>query len=408
MPKQDFKLVFYWIISMVIILGLSVSFQSLLAAIWTPPSATPPGDNVFAPLNEGNLFQVKTGPLQIATGALEPQTAFTVTNQSGAASFTVEDEAGDLTPFVIDADGQVGIGTIAPNKQLHVKTAGGNAEIDIQSGGTNGDGSHWGIYHDATSDDLKFFKDAANRLVITDDGRVAIGQNIPDGDLKLDVEGKIGATEYCDQDGGNCKSVVSLGGGSGAYLGDEWVSGNICVRGCGWTYQRCPAGYIQTGVGFIGSGGSVDAAQIICRKLEAYPYYWSEGAWSTCSPCCPVDVGTQTRTVVCKYSLDQSTVDDSFCSAYEPKPSASQTCGVACTYSWHDNGCSATCGGGTINYVCWRDCDSVIVANSFCGGTPPVTACNTACCPYNNACSWGCCGIVNCQGVCDSCCLYSP
>ncbi len=43
------------------------------------------------------------------------------------------------------------------------------------------------------------------------DGNVGIGTTTPSTNLKLDVEGKIGATEYCDQDGNNCVTAESLG-----------------------------------------------------------------------------------------------------------------------------------------------------------------------------------------------------
>lgn len=36
------------------------------------------------------------------------------------------------------------------------------------------------------------------------DGTVGIGDSAPDGNLKLDVEGPVGATQYCDQNGSNC------------------------------------------------------------------------------------------------------------------------------------------------------------------------------------------------------------
>ena len=50
------------------------------------------------------------------------------------------------------------------------------------------------------------------------DDKVGIGDPSPDGILELDVEGPIGATQYCDQNGANCTAAADLGGG-------KWLDG---------------------------------------------------------------------------------------------------------------------------------------------------------------------------------------
>ena len=52
--------------------------------------------------------------------------------------------------------------------------------------------------------------------------KMGIGELNVDSDLKLDVAGKVGATEYCDEYGANCKTIASLGAGGGQWL----TSGN--------------------------------------------------------------------------------------------------------------------------------------------------------------------------------------
>jgi len=75
--------------------------------------------------------------------------------------FTVQTKYGVGATFTdkltIESDtGEVGIGTATPNQLLHLyKTSGNNAEIDIQS--TAAASSHWGIYHDRTTQDLRFW-----------------------------------------------------------------------------------------------------------------------------------------------------------------------------------------------------------------------------------------------------------
>ena len=132
-----------------------------------------------------NLFaddHVKGGSVSVGLSN-NPNAKFTV-NQSGLAN------GADV--FVVQYDGKVGIGTISPNKQLHVyKNSGDNAEIDIQSVGVAGDNNHWAIYHDRTSDDLRFWNNDPigdkNILTITNDGRVGINKSNPDSFTSFQV-----------------------------------------------------------------------------------------------------------------------------------------------------------------------------------------------------------------------------
>lgn len=53
------------IITLALVVGLGVNYVS---ATWTNPPATPPNDNVAAPLNAGGAGQVKVGGLVLGTG----------------------------------------------------------------------------------------------------------------------------------------------------------------------------------------------------------------------------------------------------------------------------------------------------------------------------------------------------
>ncbi|MDQ5970367.1 MAG: trimeric autotransporter adhesin [Patescibacteria group bacterium] len=81
---------------------------------------------------------------------------------------------GGLDRVTFTNTGEVGIGTVSPNKLLHLYSTSPNAELDIQS--TSAAGSHWGIYHDGGTDQLRFWKSAGNNvLTLGANGRVGVG-----------------------------------------------------------------------------------------------------------------------------------------------------------------------------------------------------------------------------------------
>lgn len=66
----------------------------------------------------------------------------------------------------------------------------------------------------AQSGNLLELWDSANNVLsaFTALGKLAIGDSTVSADLSLDINGKVGATEYCDQDGNNCVAAADLGG----------------------------------------------------------------------------------------------------------------------------------------------------------------------------------------------------
>lgn len=102
-------------------------------------------------------------------------TAWPTIGGSGTANYIPKMIAGTTlgNSVIYETGGKIGIGTTGPNKKLHVYDVAANAEIDIQSSATAA--SHWGLYHNASSDDLIFWKDAADRFTFTDDGKFGVG-----------------------------------------------------------------------------------------------------------------------------------------------------------------------------------------------------------------------------------------
>ena len=116
--------------------------------------------------------------------------------------------------------GSVGIGTDSPNRKLHIYDINENAEIDIQS--TQASGSHWGIYHSSDTDELRFWKEGVDRMVISDKGVVE-------------------AENFCLKDGSKCLGSrfvgftnVAANGNAGGYDGanekcsSEFAGSHVC------------------------------------------------------------------------------------------------------------------------------------------------------------------------------------
>ncbi len=86
----------------------------------------------------------------------------------------------------------------------------------------DGDGE-WGIRM-AKDTDIQFRINNDEKMRITSSGSVGIGDDTPDGGMMLDVEGKIGAIEYCDQNGNNCSSFGRSGftASGSSSTADDW------------------------------------------------------------------------------------------------------------------------------------------------------------------------------------------
>ena len=113
-------------------------------------------------------------------------------------------------------------------------------------------------------------------------GKLGIGTSTTSADLMLDVEGKVGATEYCDQDGNNCKTIDDMGGSSGNFW--QSVSYEDFESGAGdWS----PASTYTCLTGILGRWGNEASCVTKTFDLSAYPHtvvrvsadYWYGDSW---------------------------------------------------------------------------------------------------------------------------------
>ena len=213
-----------------------------------------------------------------------PTQAFTASAAGTALTFlTTDNDTTTLDERMrIDHNGNVGIGTTSPDVLMHLYGTSGNIEQDIESTNNNAilniiaDSSDVAagvdqdalvyfytaqsgtadteIRYDGSLDALKFNAQTldGNQLVLTNTGAVGIGDSSPDGSLLLDVEGAIGASTLCDQNGANCAAVTSLTAGSSPWSqnGSDiyYTAGNVGIG------TSSPEGRLHV---LTGSAGSV-------------------------------------------------------------------------------------------------------------------------------------------------------
>ncbi|MEM6810917.1 MAG: tail fiber domain-containing protein [Pseudomonadota bacterium] len=163
---------------------------------------------------------------------------------TGTAFMVSRDDANDGDIFSILEIGTVGIGINTPQSTLHVNTENPGSILQLANGISMGTTASDGLIisvdgldnftiNNQENTDLIFHTNALESMRITAAGDVGIGDPTPDLTLLLDVEGQIGATEYCDQDGLNCFDYTDVTAGTARELIDTDLDTGVNVDTAG-------------------------------------------------------------------------------------------------------------------------------------------------------------------------------
>lgn len=180
----------------IIIVALLIIMGAVVFAAWQePPPGGPPTGNVPALINVSNVGQTKAGDLCIknAGGVCDDglPTAATLTADILVTTGGALLNTSGATPGLIVQSGKVGIGTTDPVTNLQVSGSGGVAigvsSSDNQAAITlaSDDAGPVSIYSPTGSDDLRFFLNTADRLVIQPSGYVGVGIVSPSAALDV-------------------------------------------------------------------------------------------------------------------------------------------------------------------------------------------------------------------------------
>nr|VFK60761.1 MAG: Collagen triple helix repeat-containing protein [Candidatus Kentron sp. TUN]VFK70042.1 MAG: Collagen triple helix repeat-containing protein [Candidatus Kentron sp. TUN] len=113
-------------------------------------------------------------------------------------------------------DGNVGVGTTSPAEAIEIKDNKPVLSLHEPNVATFKVGSDGGVFKIAAMDNGyggytgNFNANDAQILSMTKSGNIGVGTMNPDANLKLDVEGMVGAEQYCDKNGENCIKITDL------------------------------------------------------------------------------------------------------------------------------------------------------------------------------------------------------
>ncbi|MCK5211386.1 hypothetical protein KAJ89_01665 [Candidatus Parcubacteria bacterium] len=229
-----FKALLFVVVAAMIVGSILAVNYFVLA--WVAPTANPP-DGVSSMVNSqwadsGSDIYFTAG--NVGIGTINPQHALQISN---TASSDISLEAtspatGPVGSIFFEIESDIFAASIVANRQA---VSNGNTDLIFATRGAAGANTE--------------------RMRINGDGSVGIGDTSPDGGLKLDVEGPVGATQYCDENGNNCTAAASLGDG-----------GDVFTR---WGNSTCPANttLLISGYGFGGHYSHTgNGAEMLCLE----------------------------------------------------------------------------------------------------------------------------------------------
>lgn len=174
--------------------------------------------------------------------------------------------------LVVLPDGNVGVGTTTPNlmsaaRELSVSTGMASGAVGINLQGNVTDGSAVGAIgawnnsdlvsmiqfpRTGTAGSIQFgVSDGASMnpdaMILQSDGNIVLGDLAADAGLRLDVNGAVGATEYCDEDGLNCIDIANVSGAGGADTEVQFNSNGTLAGSPGFTWTEGSSALNVTG-----------------------------------------------------------------------------------------------------------------------------------------------------------------
>lgn len=213
------KIISYLLISVILTLGLSISFQSLLAD-WMAPTSNPPAGG----MNEKIISSGHTGDLQSIVGSLGIGEDFTV-------------DIANETFYVDSSNNRVGLGTINPLEAVDVdgnirfrntvncNTGNGNGVLETDSNGNLQCGTD--DVNDADSDSSNEIQGViANQGLRVSSDDFGLINSCSNGQVL-----KYNAGNWGCADDNTTSSITAANVGSGTFSGDYTFSGDVDSTG---------------------------------------------------------------------------------------------------------------------------------------------------------------------------------